>query len=66
VHQVLNCVEATDMPAWLSRLRETDRRFGGKDEAGPTRSNAEMCSRLASEVKVLRRCIDWLGMDRER
>jgi hypothetical protein len=53
VHQVLNCAEATDMPAWLSRLRET--------EAGPAGSNAEMCSRLASEVKVLRRCIDWLG-----
>ena len=61
VHQVLNCAEATDMPAWLSRLRETDRCLGGKDEVGPAGSNAEMCSRLASEVKVLRRCIDWLG-----
>lgn len=60
VHQVLNCAEATDMPAWLSRLRETDSCLAGKDEAGPAGSNAEMCSRLASEVKVLRRCIDWL------
>jgi hypothetical protein len=54
VHQLLNA-EATDMPAWLSRLRETD-------EAGPVGSNAEMCSRLATEVKVLRRCIDWLEL----
>lgn len=60
VHQVLNCAEATDMPAWLSRLRETDNCLVGKDETGPAGSNAEMCSRLASEVKVLRRCIDWL------
>jgi hypothetical protein len=61
VHQVLNSAEATDMPAWLSRLRESDRCFVGKDEAGPASSNAEMCSRLAAEVNVLRRCIDWLG-----
>ena len=61
VHQVLNSAEATDMPAWLSHLRETDRRSVGKDEAGPAGSNSEMRSRLAAEVKVLRRCIDWLG-----
>src|ERR1035441_8750904 len=41
VHQVLNSAEATDMPAWLSRLRETDR-LVGKDEAAPGSSNGEM------------------------
>ena len=60
VHRVLNSAEATDMPAWLSRLRETDRCLGGKNEDRIAGSNGEMCSRLASEVKVLRRCIDWL------
>ncbi len=60
VHQVLNSAKATDMPAWLSNLGETDRCSGGKDEIGPAGSNAQMCSRLALEVKVLRRCIDWL------
>ena len=48
VHQVLNSAEATDMPTWLSRLREAD-------------GALEMCGRLAEEVKILRRCIDWLG-----
>ena len=62
MHRVLNCAEATDVPAWLSRLRETDRCLGGKEVEGRIKgSNAEMCSRLASEIKVLRRCIDWLG-----
>lgn len=44
-----------------SRLRESDRVLTGNDEAGRAGSSAEMCSRLAAEVKVLRRCIDWLG-----
>jgi hypothetical protein len=48
VHQVLNSAETADMPAWLSRLREGD-------------SPLEMCGRLAEEVKILRRSIDWLG-----
>lgn len=34
VHQILNSAEATDMPAWLSRLREIDRGLGGKGEDG--------------------------------
>src|SRR5262245_53333737 len=48
VHQVLNSAEVEDMPAWLSRLREAD-------------TSVETCGRLAEEVKLLRRCIDWLG-----
>jgi hypothetical protein len=31
------------------------------DEAGRAGSTAEVFSRLVEEVKVLRRCIDWLG-----
>jgi len=61
VHQILASAEAKVMPAWLSRLRETDRVLAPNDEAGRAGSSAEMCSRVAAEVKVLRRCIDWLG-----
>ncbi|SPF42134.1 hypothetical protein SBA4_290016 [Candidatus Sulfopaludibacter sp. SbA4] len=58
---MLNSAEATDMPAWLSRLRETDRLAVVNEEPERVGSTAEMRSRLAAEVKVLLCCIDWLG-----
>ena len=61
VHQILASAKAKDMPARLSRFRETDGVLAGNDEAGRAGSCAEMFSRLAAEVKVLRCCIDWLG-----
>ena len=48
VHQILASAEAKDMPAWLSRLRETDRGLAASDEAGRAGPRAEMCSRVAA------------------
>ena len=53
VHQVLNGAEAAETPAWLT-LRNLE---SAAVSAGPM---GEVCGLIAEEVKILRRCIDWL------
>ncbi len=57
VHQVLNRAEAAETPAWLTRVDKVRNLECAAVSAGPT---AEVCDLVAEEVKILRRCIDWL------
>jgi hypothetical protein len=54
VHQLLHDAEASQVPTWLSRLADPP---SGADAgvAAPL-----LPARLAEEVAVLRRCLDWL------
>ena len=45
---------------WLSQLRQSSRGSGGKKKAERPESETEIRSRLAREVVVLRRCVEWL------
>jgi hypothetical protein len=60
IHQLLNAPEAKEIPVWLSQLRQSSGVSGRKKKAEPPESEAEIRSRLAAEVEVLRRCTDWL------
>lgn len=57
VHQVLNSAEAAEIPAWLTRV-DTGRNL--ESAAVSAGSIAGICGLVVEEVKVLRRCIDWL------
>lgn len=60
IHQLLNAPEAQEIPAWLSDLRSSNAGSdGGETDQGPEPETRTQ-SRLAREVEVLRRCIDWL------
>jgi hypothetical protein len=60
IHQLLNAREAKEIPVWLSQLRQSSRGSGGKKKAERSEPKTEIRSRLAREVEVLRKCIDWL------
>ena len=60
IHQLLNAPEAKEIPVWLSQLRQSSRGSGGKKKAERPESETEIRSRLATEVEVLRECLDWL------
>ena len=60
IYQLLNAPEAKEIPVWLSQLRQSSRRSGGKKKAERSEPETEIRSRLAREVDVLRRCTDWL------
>jgi len=59
IHQLLNAPEAQEIPVWLSQLRSSNAGSGGKETEG-AEPETKIRARLAREVEVLRRCIDWL------
>ena len=59
IHQLLNAPEAHEIPAWLSDLRSSNAGSGEKEAEGDE-PETKIRACLAREVKVLRRCIDWL------
>jgi hypothetical protein len=61
VHQLLQLVEAGEIPTWLSQLRAPE--LGDADSLGadPPSTQPLIQSRLAKEGEVLRWCLDWLA-----
>lgn len=59
-HQLLNAPEAKEIPVWLSQLRPSNAGSGEKETAEGSEPETKIRCRLAREVEVLRRCIDWL------
>lgn len=57
IHQLLHDREAHDIPEWLTHLRDRERDADTTDQATP---DASIRARIASEVEVLRWCINWL------
>jgi transposase len=60
IHQLLNAPEAQEIPVWLSQLRPSNAGSGEKKKVEGSEPEIQTRSRLAREVEVLRRCIDWL------
>ena len=60
IHQLLNAPEAKEIPLWPSQLRSSNAGSGGKETAEGPEPQTKIQSRLAREVEVLQRCIDWL------
>ena len=60
IHQLLNAPEAQEIPVWLSQLRPSNAGAGGTETAEGSEPETTIRSRLAREVEVLRRCMDWL------
>jgi hypothetical protein len=60
IHQLLNAPEAQDIPVWLSQLRPSNACSAEKKKVEGSEPEIQTGSRLAREVEVLRRCIDWL------
>ena len=60
IHQLLKAPEAQEIPVWLSQLRPSNAGSGGKETAEGPEPQTKIQSRVAREVEVLRRCMDWL------
>jgi len=60
VHQILKAVEATEIPVWLSQLRSPEGFTQPNQVLESTHPDPTIRARMAGEVGVLRRCIDWL------
>jgi len=58
VHQLLADNAATDIPVWLSRLREQD--WPGAESGVTDPPSASLAVTLTEEVTALRQCIGWL------
>ncbi len=58
VHQLLTDNAATDIPVWLSRLRERD--WPGAESSATDPSGASLAAILTEEVTALRQCLGWL------
>jgi hypothetical protein len=61
IHQRLQDDEAREIPAWLTHLRDRDHASAGEVDTEPSSSHTAVQARVAEEVEVLRRCIDWLA-----
>jgi hypothetical protein len=57
IHQLLQEREAHEIPAWLTHLRDRELDLDTTDQAA---LDASIRARIASEVEVLRWCINWL------
>lgn len=57
VHQLLNAQLASEIPIWLSKLREPNRPDSETDEAN---FQTTFRQQLSDEVEVFRWCINWL------
>lgn len=55
IHQLLNTIDAKEIPVWLSQLRAAS-----SDEVAVPAAESQIRSRLTKEVAVLRRSIQWL------
>ena len=60
IHQLLNATEAQEIPVWLSELRSSNAGSDGKETVEGSEQQTKIASRLARELEVLRRCMDWL------
>jgi hypothetical protein len=60
IHQLLKAPEAQEIPVWLSQLRPSNTGSGEKKKIEGSEPEIQTGSRLAREVEVLRRCMDWL------
>jgi len=58
VHQLLTDNAATDIPVWLSRLRERD--WPGAESGATDPPGASLAATLTEEVTALRQCLGWL------
>jgi len=58
VHQLLTDNAATDIPVWLSRLRERD--WPGAESGATDSPSASQAATLTEEVTALRQCLGWL------
>ncbi len=58
VHQLLTDTAATDIPVWLSRLRERD--WLGAESGTTDPPGASLAAILTEEVTALRQCLGWL------
>jgi hypothetical protein len=60
IHQLLHAPEAQEIPVWLSQLRPSNTGPGEKKKVEGSEPEIQTGSRVAREVEVLRRCMDWL------
>ena len=60
IHQLLQDHEARDIPEWLTHLRDRDIDAQAQPDTDQSSPDASIRTRIASEVEVLRWCIDWL------
>ena len=60
VHQLLKEVDATEIPEWLSRLRQDDGQSGEDGKGESTNLETKIRARAAAESTILRQCINWL------
>jgi hypothetical protein len=60
IHQLLHAPEAKEIPVWLSQLRLSNAGSDAKEKAERPEPEIQTASRVAREVEVLRRCMDWL------
>ena len=58
IHQLLKNHEASEIPAWLSQLRELLQ--DSEEVSFKESANSPLPARLMAEVEVLYWCIDWL------
>lgn len=58
IHQLLNTQEVSEIPAWLSQLRELLQ--DSEDVSAQAAAKSPLQARLTAEVEVLHWCIDWL------
>jgi hypothetical protein len=60
VHQLLSDEESTEIPQWLSQLRQQESSSADGTATGSLSPETDFQARLAEEVEVLRWCIGWL------
>ena len=60
VHQILTGPDASELPMWLSRLREQAWPVAGSQEGEHHPTPTLIAARLTDEVTALRQCIGWL------
>ncbi len=60
IHQLLQDDEAREILTWLSQLRAHDQAADIDRDTDPPTTQAQIQSRIAEEVEVLRWCLDWL------
>ena len=60
VHQLLSDEESTEIPQWLSQLRQQESSSADGTATGSSSPETDFQARLAEEVEVLRWCIGWL------
>jgi len=59
-HQLLKEVDASEIPEWLSRARESNLQIFAEGNRKRSSRESRVRAQVATEITMLRQCIDWL------